>query len=115
MNEKELIDPMIIRGPGCCSNCGGRLTIIDMESSFLDMSDSGQLIKEETLTSCEGVCRNCGKRIPFRPYGNSYVRDNQYTRILEKLRNEEIQNSIKAKMDELKPKEDNPFCINTKS
>ena len=110
--ENDRVDPMIIYGPGRCIDCGGQLTVIDMETSFMPLSPSGKPISEETMVKCEGVCMLCGKKYPMIRYGTSYIHDNEFTRFVEDFNNQKRIEYTTRKMEELKPTKDNPFCIN---
>jgi hypothetical protein len=104
-------DAMIIFGRGCCLKCGHPLTIIDMETSFIQLNTNGTPIGEETMIKCEGVCRNCGERYPMMRDYDEYVHDNEYTRFCQEYIHQQFVKQTEKLMDDLKPKPDNPFCL----
>lgn len=104
--------PMIFYGRGQCTDCGGPLVVVDMETSFIELSTSGSPISENTMISCEAVCRHCGKRIPMVRYGLEYIPYNEYTRSILEYNQMIRERAVKKRMEEAKPTEDNPFCIN---
>ena len=112
--NSDAIDPMIIYGQGCCSECGMPLVVVDMETCFMELSDSGSPISESTMIKTEGVCRGCGKRIPVLRDGLNYRPDTPYGRFELAYKQWEYEQNLKARMDALKPTKDNPFCLNLK-
>lgn len=108
------IQPLTFYEPGCCIECNGQLTIVDMETTFLKLSPSASPVSEDTVIKVEAVCTRCGKRYPMMRDGLYYVHDNSYTRILKQYKHSKYCRDILDRMEGLKPKEDNPFCINVK-
>ena len=111
MSHKDAINPIICYGTGCCIECGGQLTVVDMETSFMELSPSGSPISEDTMIKCEGVCMHCGRRYPMMRDGLYYIHDNEYTRFIREYNNTIYNKTIQQNMDDLKPTKDNPFCI----
>lgn len=107
-------DPMIIFGPGQCTECGGQLTVVDMETVFIDLSPSGVPTSENTMIRCEAVCTHCGKRISMMRDGLNYIPDNEYNRFMRYYKHSEFVKTRNAEIENLRPSEDNPFCINLK-
>lgn len=112
MTRRSDNDPMVIFGPGQCTECGGQLTVIDMETVFMNLSPSGSPVSEDTMINCEAVCSHCGKRIPMMRNGLDYMPDNGYNRFMRYYKLSEFNKAKKAEIDKLRPTEDNPFCIN---
>lgn len=112
MTTRDTIDPMIIFGPGRCIECGGQLTVIDMETCFMKLSPSGSPITEDTMIKCEAVCMHCSKRFPMIRIGSNYVPDNDYIRFLKQYNDMVHDKETNERMESLKPTKENPFCIN---
>lgn len=110
--QEDAIDPMVIYGQGCCSLCGGPLTVVDMETCFMQLSDSGSPISEDTMVKTQAVCRNCGNRIPVLRDGLKYRPDSEYSRYEMWFKQKEYERQLKLRMDSLKPTKENPFCLN---
>lgn len=110
--NSDCIEPMIIYGPGKCTLCGGALVVVDMEVNFVQLAPNGTPVDEETMINCEGVCMDCELRYPMLRDGLNYLHDNEYNRLTLWYKHLKKQEAIAKKMDELKPKPDNPFCIN---
>ena len=89
-------DPMILFGPGQCIECGGQLTVVDMETVFIKLSPAGSPVSEDTMIKCEAVCMHCGKRYPMLRDGLNYVPDNEYTRFIKSYKLSELDTNIKS-------------------
>lgn len=105
------IKPMLFFGPGQCIECGGQLTIIDMETCFMRLKPDGEPEREDTIIKCEAVCLHCGKRYPMMRSGLAYVPENEYTIFMKKYMENQHRIETEQRMDSLKPTPDNPFCI----
>lgn len=114
MLERDSIDPIMYYGINKCPKCNSILTIVDMETSFLELADNGSPINETTLVKAEAVCRNCGYKAPMMRDGMSYKYDNEVNRIDKEHYICMKQAEVRKRMDSLKPTKDNPFCINVK-
>ena len=112
--KQGTIEPMIVFGQGQCTECGGQLTVVDMETTFLRLDKNGSPVTEDTMIKCEAVCMNCGKRYPMLRSGLDYFRDNEYSRLRRWYLAEQTNAKRKEELDKLIPSEDNPFCINQK-
>ena len=112
MDNKDCITPMLLFGPGQCIKCGGQITVVDMETSFMRLSNSGNPISEDTMIKCEGVCMNCGNRVPMMRDGYNYIPENEYTKLVKEYNKKEFMKAAQDKMDRLKPTKENPFCLN---
>lgn len=114
MLERDSIDPIISFGVNRCPNCQSILTVVDMETTFLELADNGSPINETTMVKSQVVCRNCGYSNPVIRDGLSYIYDNEYNRLDRRYREECHNREVAKRMDALKPSKDNPFCINVK-
>lgn len=108
------IQPMIFFGEGQCTECGGPLTVVDMETVFLELNQDAVPISEDTIIKCEAVCMHCGKRYPMMRKGLYYVKDNAYNRFMNHYMDWKSNEQRKAEVEKLIPTKDNPFCINQK-
>lgn len=108
MAEKELtIRAINIYGPGRCPECFSPLTIMDIETSFMEVNEDGTPIDLETYESCKGICSKCGGRYPMMRLNGRYVPDSdmvRYTHLL-KARDEALkrieENKSKSKQNPL--------------
>ena len=114
MNTESGTPAMVLYGPGCCIECGGELTVIDMETTFLVLNPSGSPMTEDTMIKCEGVCTHCGNRYPMMRNGLNYIHDNAYTRFVKEYNTVLHVKAVEERMDKLKPTDDNPFCIDVR-
>lgn len=112
-DREDLISPIKVFPKGCCINCGSNLVVIDMETSFVELSDDGTPVNitEETVLRVEGVCRHCGARYPMIRYGLNYLHENEYTKLCLWYNHMLHCRQVEKDMDALKPNEGNPFCI----
>lgn len=73
MYEEPLISIFEEIGNGQCYKCGGPLAAVDLEADYMALDSRGFPTNMETLMSkCEGVCLNCGTRIPLVRSGVGY-------------------------------------------
>ena len=112
--KQGTIEPMIVFGQGQCTECGGQLTVVDMETTFLRLDKNGSPVTEDTMIKCEAVCMHCGKRYPMIRNGLDYYHDNDYMKTVIEYQRYLANAKRKAELEKLIPTEDNPFCINQK-
>ena len=110
----DLINPVFIWGAGCCPDCYGPLTVMDMETTFMQLNEKGHPISEDTVIRTEGICRVCGKRIPMLMTDDyNFIPDNDYNRLEKWYKDLLYEKEIQRRIDSFKPPKDNPFMINT--
>lgn len=114
MEFSDYKEPMTFFAPGKCPLCSSELIVMDMETSIMSVSPSGNPIDERTMVRCEAICTNCKHKVPMMRDGLRYIPDTEYNRLLAKYRNSEKRKEVEVEMEKLKPTEDNPFCINIK-
>lgn len=114
MLERDSIDPIVSFGVNRCPCCNLVLTVVDMETTFLELADNGSPINETTMIKAQVVCRKCGYSADVLRDGLSYVYDNEYNRLDREYKRIYHNREVAKRMDDLKPTKDNPFCINTK-
>ena len=60
----DLIQPILIHGPGCCPECHYTLTIADREINVMRLNHDGSVVElVETQDFCSAICPNCGNTI----------------------------------------------------
>lgn len=110
MAEKEFgIRAVNIYGPGRCPECFTLLTVMDIETSFMELNEDGTPISLETYESCSAICEKCGGRYRMMRLNGKYVPDSdmvRYTHLL-KARDEALK-----RIEENKSKsKENPLAL----
>lgn len=109
----DCIDPVSYFDMNKCPECGRLITIMDMETAFLELSDDGDPINETTIIRAEAICRYCGYKSPVLRKDDRYVRDNEVYRLQLDFDRTMHMEEVRNRMDSLKPTKDNPFCLYT--
>lgn len=107
--EKEILtEPMIFHGAGGCPHCCGPLAVADSELTLMELNQDGQPISEETRIKCVGVCLHCGNKIRMTRWKGGYV---PYSELSEKIRQYQLIDEAKRRVDELNKTKSNPLVI----
>lgn len=112
MVEKEiLIQPMDFHGPGDCPKCYGPLTVIDSELTMMSLNTDGIPLDEETtIIRCEGVCPQCGTRLPMMRWKGGYIPFSEIGYLIKRM---ELEDEANRRVEEMnsKSKGKNPFAL----
>ena len=109
----DMIDPVSYFAANRCPKCNELITVMDMETSFLELSDDGDPVNETTFIRSEAICRHCGFKSPMVRKGFGYMYDNEINRLQMSFDKEVEMAKVRDRMDSLKPTKDNPFCLYT--
>ena len=77
----DMIQPILIHGPGCCPECHYTLTIADRELNLMKLNHDGSVIELiSTDVICNAICPKCGNTIRmmrsngiYKPYSERVI------------------------------------------
>jgi len=106
-----MTNPMVLYGPGQCTECGTNLVVMDIESTLLELEDNGSARKETTIIRVVGKCPHCGRKYKMFREGLGYVYDNPCTRLQKWYNYISHCKEVEKDIDALKAPKDNPFFL----
>ena len=109
MKEEFYIEGVEVYGPGRCPECMSPITIMDVETSFMQLNKDGTPLDIDTYTTCRGVCQKCGGRYRYMRLDGKYVPESDmvlYTHLIK------IRDVVKKRIEEEKGKsKENPLAL----
>ena len=96
----NMINPIVIdKDKNVCPFCGGKIVLLQHESSLIDIDKDGIPVESETLKfEIKGICKNCYKEIGIDKDGIYFSEHSAYLNIKKQLKLEKANS--------------NPFFIN---
>lgn len=75
----DLINPIIVHGPGACRECHTNLIVADREINTMLLNDDGSVSDYfETHITCAAMCPKCGAKYPMMRFMGTYRPVSQY-------------------------------------